>query len=104
MVKMNLTQILLPLHDNKGRRFAQKLHLGVKVELSKKFGGLTAYSRSPAEGLWRRKRSTQREEIVVYEVMSKRLDRRWWSAYRKALEKRFQQSVVVIRAEQILVM
>jgi hypothetical protein len=103
MAKMILTQILLPLYDNSGRRLSPQLHRTVKLELSQRFGGLTAYSRSPAQGLWRRKSSIQREEIVVYEVMSKLPHSRWWLAYRKELEKRFQQSVVVVRAQQILV-
>ncbi len=104
MVKMILTQILLPIYDNTGKRFSRILHREVKLELSEKFGGLTAYSRSPAEGLWKRNRATRRDDIIVYEVMARRLNGSWWSKYRKELERRFRQSVVVIRAEHILVM
>ena len=63
-----------------------------------KFGGLTAYARSPAEGLWKDSEGPVQDVIVVYEVMVDQLDTEWWARYRAALEKRFLQEEVVIRA------
>jgi hypothetical protein len=101
---MHLVQILLPLYDNAGKRLRQKLYDDVKGELSKKFGGLTAYTRSPAEGLWKRKSHTQREDIIVYEVMTQVRSASWWRRYRKELESRFKQSEIIVRAQSIVLL
>ena len=86
---MKLVSIFLPLTDNKGRKLDKALHAETRRELVERFGGLTAYSRVPARGFWKEKGRTARDEIVVFEVMAKRLDRRWWRKYRRRLEKRF---------------
>jgi hypothetical protein len=43
---------------------------------------------------------TSEEDIVVFEVMASELDADWWGNYRRELEKRFRQDVIVIRAQQ----
>ena len=48
---MYLIQILLPLNDNQGRPVARELFRDVGSELTGRFGGLTAHTRAPAEGL-----------------------------------------------------
>ncbi|HET9578284.1 MAG TPA: hypothetical protein VFP44_10685 [Usitatibacter sp.] len=99
---MHLVQILLPLYDARGERFAGALYARVKDELTERFGGLTAYARAPAEGLWEsRPGSTQRDDIVVYEVMAEELDPAWWTQYRQELEGRFRQRELVVRAHAI---
>lgn len=66
------------------------------------FGGLTAYTRTPASGLWQEKDgATVHDDIIVYEVMVKNLDEDWWSSYRKKLEQRFRQDKLAIRAQEI---
>lgn len=96
---MHLVQILLPLYDKGGVRFAQPLYDAVAHELTERFGGLTAYVRAPAAGLWQEGDGrTQRDDIVVYEVMADSLEPEWWAAYRAALEKRFDQDELVVRA------
>jgi hypothetical protein len=63
---------------------------------------VTAYTRAPAAGLWTPQPGhTTRDDIVVYEVMAHALDRAWWAAYRTALEQRFAQAELVIRAHAI---
>jgi hypothetical protein len=102
---MHLVQILLPLYDNEGRPQPPALFGGVRAELADRFGGLTAYSRAPAEGVWRDEgQGTQRDDIVVIEVMARTLDRDWWSAYRARLERSFRQEVVVVRAHAVEMM
>jgi hydrogenase maturation factor len=98
---VHLIQILLPLFDNEGRSFGPEVYRSVRDELSTRFGGLTAFSRAPAEGLWRDEGSTHRDEIVVYEVMADELDAVWWHDYRDRLEQRFRQDAVVVRAQEI---
>jgi hypothetical protein len=97
---MYLVQILLPLHDNDGRPLPRELYRLVATELTERFGGLTAYTRAPAEGLWKEDAAqTVRDEIVVYEVMAATLERPWWREYRAVLESRFRQEQVVVRAQ-----
>jgi hypothetical protein len=99
---MHLVQVLLPLYDNDGAGIPRAQFERVKAELTDAFGGLTAYTRSPAEGRWREPGAgTQRDDIVVYEVMADRLDEGWWRRYRKELEARFAQERLVVRAQEM---
>jgi hypothetical protein len=99
---MYLVQLLLPLSDNEGRPFAAQLYRRVRDELTDRFGGLTAFTRAPAQGLWQdRPGDTVRDEIVVYEVMVERLDYAWWRSYRTELERSFRQDELVIRAQAV---
>ena len=63
------------------------------------FGGLTAYTRAPAEGLWNSGSTVKRDDIVVVEVMVDSLDRTWWKDYRRELEQEFCQDEIVLRAQ-----
>ena len=104
---IHLVQLLLPLRDRHRRRLPGRCYADVARELTERFGGLTAYTRAPAAGLWRPHRragTTEaspavRDDIVVYEVMSRHLDARWWARYRRTLEARFGQDEVVVRAQ-----
>ena len=98
---MHLVQILLPLYDNDGRRFPSSHFAALREELTERFGGLTSYSRAPAEGLWEDGSGTQRDDIVVYEVMTDTLDREWWADLRDQLTRRFAQDELVVRALRI---
>jgi len=98
---MQLIQILLPLYDNAGRKFGRASYRQVKDVLSKRFQGLTAYSRVAAEGVWRVGKAVRHDDIVVYEVMAKSFNRRWWKQYQKSLEQLFRQDSIVIRAQEI---
>jgi hypothetical protein len=99
---VHLIEILLPLSDNDGKRFGPDLHAKVRDELIEHFGGVTAFNRSPAEGLWKEGAGEpDRDEIVIYEVMADWLDRGWWRGYRETLEKRFRQDEIVVRAREV---
>ena len=63
---MYLIQILLPLSDNDGQPFPRRLYHDIKDELTARFKGLTVYSRAPAEGIWKPRRGTKRDEIIIY--------------------------------------
>jgi len=100
---MHLVQILLPLYDNAGNALPQVEFRRVSSELSHRFGGLTAFTRAPAEGIWKESEEAHptHDDIVVIEVMVESLDRAWWKDYRRDLERRFRQEEVVIRAQEI---
>ncbi|MEN9934688.1 MAG: hypothetical protein RLZZ387_1267 [Chloroflexota bacterium] len=99
---MYLIQALLPLTDNDGRPFPRALYEQVRGELTERFGGLTAYLRSPAEGVWKESEgATVRDEIVIYEVMAEEVDRAWWKAYRAQLCARYRQEELVVRASPL---
>ena len=97
--RMHLFQILLPLFDNKGKALPRGLYRQVATELTDQFGGLTAYTRAPAQGLWEESEGrVSRDEIVIYEVMAETADAAWWQAYRADLERRFRQREIVVRS------
>ena len=85
---MHLVQIILPLYANSGDKLPRDRFDAVKRELVAQFGGVTAYSRSPAEGLWEAGAGVTRDEVLLYEVMVDALDRAWWNGYRQLLESR----------------
>jgi hypothetical protein len=99
---MHLIQVLLPLYDNAGQPLPRDLFRSVAAELTDRFGGLTAYTRAPAEGLWKEDgNTTARDDVVLLEVMAPDLDRAWWRTYRAGLEARFRQQKVVVRAQVV---
>ena len=98
---MHLVQILLPVYDNEQNPQPHEEFRRVRRELTERFGGLTVYTRAPAEGMWKlNDNHTTRDDIVIFEVMASQLDGPWWRKYRHELEARFRQDVIVIRAQQ----
>ena len=96
---MYLVQILLPMFDNEGLAFEPDDYVQLRSELADHFGGVTAYMRAPARGVWKDDSGgTTRDDIVIFEVMSEELDREWWTTFRKDLERRFRQESVIVRA------
>lgn len=95
----HLIQILLPTRTRDGEPVAVEQFARVRVELTEKFGGVTAYSRSPATGLWKNENdSIERDQVFMVEVVVDAFDRDWWAAYRGQLEVRFGQEEVHARA------
>jgi hypothetical protein len=81
---MYLIQILLPVYDNEGNKFEAEQYTEVRLELTKAFGGSTAYSRAPAEGLWHDAGTVKKDD-----------------RYRRELAERFKQEVLVVRAHKL---
>ena len=95
----HLIQILLPTQTRDGAAVASEEFARVRVELTERFGGVTAYSRSPATGLWLNENETiERDRVIMVEVVVEDFDRAWWKAYRQQLETRFDQEVIHARA------
>ncbi|MFP3547146.1 hypothetical protein SB748_27375 [Rhizobium sp. SIMBA_035] len=92
-----LVEILLPITGDDGRLVLER----VRNELTDAFGGVTMHANAPAEGLWKNEGDVDRDRIVVVEVMTDKLDRQWWEAYRRELETRLGQDEIVIRAAQV---
>lgn len=93
-----LVQLLLPVQDNEGRPFGEDVLGPTRQELIDRFGGVTAYLRAPARGLWQGDDGVDRDDIVIFEVMVEELDRSWWGRYREQLRQRFRQDELVVRA------
>jgi hypothetical protein len=64
------------------RTVPQALFEQVRDELVRQLGGLTAYTRTPARGLWQEDGDTVYDDIIVYEVMVENLDENRWGSYR----------------------
>lgn len=96
---MYLVQLFLPLYSNTGKRFSSKQLLAVRETLLTRYGGVTTYARTPVRGLWKSAaKRTQHDDLLIFEVMVKTLNRRWWHRYRLDLEKTFLQDQLLIRA------
>lgn len=99
MTVMNLVQILLPIKDNDGRPFPREHFEALRRELTDRFGGLTTYSRAPAEGLFSDAAGQLvRDDVIVFEVMAPAVDRAFWTGCRTRLMALFQQEDVLIRS------
>jgi hypothetical protein len=98
----HLIQILLPLRMRDGSDVPPEKFAEVRLELMQRFGGVTAYSRSPATGLWKRTEAeVERDQVIMIEVVVDAFDRDWWAQYREQLEQRFGQEEVHARAVPI---
>ena len=76
----------------------------MRDELVSRFGGITAYTRTPVQGLWHAREEIVRDDLIIYETMVQELKEEWWGEHRKILENRFEQQSLVVRANQILLL
>jgi hypothetical protein len=96
---VHLVQVLVPVYDNEGQPFPRAEFARIRRELTERFGGVTAYTRAPAEGAWEDDTGrVHHDDVVIVEVMVESLDRAWWSGYRNDLAARFRQNELVVRA------
>jgi hypothetical protein len=96
---MYLLQIFLPLKNNHGIDFPAEHYTQLTGYLTEKYQGLTAYTRSPAIGLWKQDKSkTVKDEIVIFEVMTNNLNVAELKLLKEDLEKKFKQQEIVIRS------
>ena len=95
----HLVQILLPTQMRDRTPVAPEQFARVRVELTERFGGVTAYSRSPATGLWKTAEDeVERDQVIMVEVVVDEFDPQWWEQYRQDLERRFDQEQIHARA------
>ena len=95
---MVLIQLLLPTSGSAGvDRLAPLAE--TRRELAARFSGLTAYLRSPAQGLWTAPDGrTEQDDVVMVEVVTDTFDRVWWRTYAATLAERFGQESIHVRA------
>lgn len=99
---MHLIQLLLPLHDNDKQKFPAEYFDAVRRELTDRFGGVTAFLRSPAVGLWKEgDEGVSRDNVVMFEVLSDELDKDWWQEYRSELQQKFRQEELLVWATSV---
>ena len=98
---MVLIQLLLPTALPRGAppSDATVSLADTRRELAERFGGLTAYVRSPAKGTWTAPDGeTEHDDVVMVEIVTDRFDRTWWRSYAATLARRFRQDTIHVRA------
>jgi hypothetical protein len=94
-----LVQFLLPTRGADGTAIDPSLFARIQTHLAKRFGGVTAYVRAPAKGLWKGPHgAVDDDDVVMVEVEVARLDRDWWTEYRQELAQQFHQKDILMRA------
>ena len=92
---MYLIQILLPTTSLSS---AEPVLTALNQTLVETFGGVTAYTQSPAKGKWLTGGKEEHDDIVVFEVMADQIDSGWWKTLRNQLERDLKQKEIVIRS------
>jgi hypothetical protein len=92
----------VPLYDNDGTAFPLSEYSSLQTFFAEKFKGVTVYQRAPAKGLWKENEdSLVRDDLIIFEVVARNLDRRFWINVRTFLEKKFKQEIILIRSWSI---
>ena len=92
---MYLIQILLPVTSDPDVGVFSR----TREELANKFGGVTAYTRATAQGIWISPTGEkERDSMLMVEVFTQDFDRGWWRSYQELLAARFHQEEIHIRA------
>ncbi|MGN6549743.1 MAG: hypothetical protein ACTHJ3_07610 [Pararhizobium sp.] len=94
---MNIIEVFLPLEKRSGDPIDVETIEQLVKDLADRFGGATAFTREPAEGLWKRFTSIERDRIVIVEVVLEAVDDVWWKSYKGRLEREFEQDEIMIR-------
>lgn len=98
---MHLIQLLLPIVRTADASTSESYRT-LRAELIDRFGGVTAYTRSPASGAWVEEGDrVVHDEVIIVEVMTDQLDRVWWRALGARLESQLDQQSIVIRSSNI---
>jgi hypothetical protein len=98
---MNLIQILLPVAGNDEKAFPQEMFFDLRDELTDRFGGRTVFAQGAAESFWKGKDGTDRDRIVIFEVMADDIDEPWWRFPRERLQRKFRQEELVVRTQKL---
>ncbi|ERR1700712_2738555 len=98
---MHLVEVFLPLTYPNGDLVPEAIFELIEAELTETFGGATEYSRGSARGLWKKGHQLETDSLVVFEVMTKELDKDWWKGFRHRTQTLFRQEELLVRATTI---
>jgi hypothetical protein len=103
----HVVELFLPTASNGGEPIDRALFDQVRDELLERFGGVTLFTRSPADGLWAPDgpgeggRAPDADRMITVEVMTETVDAAWWADYRRTLERRFGQEELLVRCYDV---
>jgi len=98
---MHLVQLLIPISDNDGVPYGPDVLPAISRSLAERFGGVTAYCRSPAKGQWQDRQHVKHDDVIEIEVLADTLDKDWWATFRQSLEKDLRQKEILIRTHVV---
>lgn len=102
---MFVVELFLPLENPDGISIPSGTFDRIKSELTYRFGGVTAFLQSPAEGAWKpSSRAVIHDRVAIFEVMVCDVDTAWWRVYREGLEKELGQEQILARVHQVTVL
>jgi hypothetical protein len=102
---MFVVELFIPLEKPDGTPTPAETFERIKTELTERFGGVTAFLQSPAEGAWKpRSRGIIHDRVAIFEVMVDDVDTAWWRSYRHSLETELQQEQILARLYQVTVL
>ncbi|MHA4896281.1 inorganic diphosphatase [Pedobacter sp. PWIIR3] len=97
-----LIQLQVPVYDVEGKRFPKRHFTQLHQQLTDKFGGLTVYSRSIANGFGNQDEGpTVKEKILVYEVMAENVELDFWKKLKASLMKKFEQDDLMMSSVKV---
>jgi hypothetical protein len=100
-----VVQLYLPLEKPDGTPVSPALFDRTKSELTERFGGVTAFLQSPADGAWKHSGGdVVHDRVAIFEVMVEDVDTAWWRSYRVGLEKELEQDQILARLFQVSVL
>jgi hypothetical protein len=102
---MFVVELFIPLEKPDGTPTPPATFERIKSELTERFGGVTSFLQSPAEGAWKpRSRGVIHDRVAIFEVMVRDVDTVWWRSYRQQLEAELEQEVILARLYQVTVL
>jgi hypothetical protein len=102
---MFVVELFIPLEKPDGTPTPPETLERIKSELTERFGGVTAFLQSPAEGAWKPKsRAIIHDRVAIFEVMVRDVDTVWWRGYRQQLEAELEQEQILARLYQVTVL
>lgn len=80
------------------------MYKAIRLELTERFGGMTAYSHSSATGLWKNDdEELTVDKVIVYEVIADGHEKKFWKSFKEILKAQFKQGDMVIWCTNIAV-
>ena len=102
---MFVVELFIPLEKPDGTPTPAATLERIKSQLTDRFGGVTAFLQSPAEGAWKpESRAIIHDRVAIFEVMVRDVDTAWWRGYRQQLETELEQEQILARLYQVTVL